>query len=177
MLSYPLSSSTTIFYYNKDAFKKGPGRRQGRPRPGPVFEPPPSSRPAATLPHPTSWMGWTQLELLHWHNTCSPPKNNGPPTATMRSLQINTPACAPLRNLAKASNAGELRLQGPRQQHPPMHPSPPVMRHDPDRPGSGRPVRPRAKERQVCLRVSRPALLPDVKGAPRTPPSVVPACG
>jgi sn-glycerol 3-phosphate transport system substrate-binding protein len=50
MLSYPLNSSTTIFYYNKDAFKKAGLDANKPPKTWPEvsLKPPPSSRPAAT---------------------------------------------------------------------------------------------------------------------------------
>ena len=49
MLSFPFNSSTTIFYYNKDAFKKAGLNADKVPPPGPrCSRPPRSSRPAAT---------------------------------------------------------------------------------------------------------------------------------
>ena len=50
MLSFPLNSSTTVFYVNKDAFKAaGIDTEQAAQPPGPRWRwPRPSSRPAAT---------------------------------------------------------------------------------------------------------------------------------
>lgn len=49
MLSFPFNSSTTIFYYNKDAFKKAGLNPDKAPPPGPKsLLPPRSSRKAAT---------------------------------------------------------------------------------------------------------------------------------
>jgi ABC-type glycerol-3-phosphate transport system substrate-binding protein len=49
MLSFPFNSSTTVFYYNKDAFKAAGLDTSKAPAPGPKWHwPPPSSRPAAT---------------------------------------------------------------------------------------------------------------------------------
>ena len=71
MLSLPFNSSTTVFHYNKDAFKAA----------GLDPEKPPTTWPevvraAATLkanghkcPFTTSWVSWTQLESFSaWHN-------------------------------------------------------------------------------------------------------------
>src|SRR6218665_1408057 len=80
MLSFPFNSSTTVFHYNKDAFKAA-GLDPNKP---------PSSWPevavaAAKLkaagfkcPFTTSWVGWTQLESFStWHNVEYATKNNG----------------------------------------------------------------------------------------------------
>ena len=80
MLSMPFNSSTTIFYYNKDAFKAA----------GLDPEKAPSTWPEVALaaaklkasghkcPFTTSWQSWTQLESFSaWHNTLFATKNNG----------------------------------------------------------------------------------------------------
>jgi sn-glycerol 3-phosphate transport system substrate-binding protein len=80
MLSLPFNSSTTVFYYNKDAFKAA----------GLDAEKPPATwaevaAAAAKLksaghkcPFTSSWQGWTQLESFSaWHNTGYATKNNG----------------------------------------------------------------------------------------------------
>jgi sn-glycerol 3-phosphate transport system substrate-binding protein len=72
MLSFPFNSSTTVFHYNKDAFKAA----------GIDTEKPPSTWPEVALaaaklkasghkcPFTSSWMSWTQLESFSaWHNT------------------------------------------------------------------------------------------------------------
>ncbi len=71
MLSLPFNSSTTVFHYNKDAFKAA----------GLDPENPPKTWPEVTLaaaklkaaghkcPFTTSWQSWTQLESFSaWHN-------------------------------------------------------------------------------------------------------------
>jgi sn-glycerol 3-phosphate transport system substrate-binding protein len=71
MLSLPFNSSTTVFHYNKDAFKAA----------GLDPESPPKTWPEVTLaaaklkaaghkcPFTTSWQSWTQLESFSaWHN-------------------------------------------------------------------------------------------------------------
>ena len=80
MMSYPLNSSTTVFHYNKDAFKAA----------GLDPDKPPKTWPEVALaaaklkasghkcPFTTSWLSWTQLESFStWHNTEFATKNNG----------------------------------------------------------------------------------------------------
>jgi sn-glycerol 3-phosphate transport system substrate-binding protein len=80
MLSFPFNSSTTVFYYNKDAFKAA----------GLPIDKAPSTWPEVALaaaklkasghkcPFTTAWQGWTQLESFSaWHNVEFATKNNG----------------------------------------------------------------------------------------------------
>jgi sn-glycerol 3-phosphate transport system substrate-binding protein len=80
MLSFPFNSSTTVFYYNKDAFKAA----------GLDPEKAPSSWPEVALaaaklkanghkcPLTIAWQGWTQLESFSaWHNVEFASKANG----------------------------------------------------------------------------------------------------
>ena len=80
MLSLPFNSSTTVFYYNKDAFKAA----------GLDPEKPPATWPEVALaaaklkasghkcPFTTSWISWTQLESFSaWHNVEFATKSNG----------------------------------------------------------------------------------------------------
>ncbi len=80
MLSMPFNSSTTIFYYNKDAFKAA-GLDPNKP-PVTWAE---VALAAAKLkasgqacPFTTSWVSWTQLESFSaWHNVEFATKQNG----------------------------------------------------------------------------------------------------
>jgi len=80
MLSMPFNSSTTIFYYNKDAFKTA-GLDPNKP-PVTWAE---VALAAAKLkaaghkcPFTTSWISWTQLESFSaWHNIEFATKGNG----------------------------------------------------------------------------------------------------
>ncbi len=80
MLSMPFNSSTTIFYYNKDAFKAA-GLDPNKP-PATWAE---VALAAAKLkasgqacPFTTSWISWTQLESFSaWHNVEFATKGNG----------------------------------------------------------------------------------------------------
>jgi sn-glycerol 3-phosphate transport system substrate-binding protein len=80
MLSLPFNSSTTVFYFNKDAFKAA-GLDPSKP-PATWAE---LTAAAAKLkaaghkcPFTTSWQGWTQLESFSaWHNAEYATRNNG----------------------------------------------------------------------------------------------------
>jgi len=80
MMSLPFNSSTTVFHYNKDAFKAA----------GLDPERPPTTWPEVALaaaklkaaghkcPFTTSWQSWTQLESFSaWHNVEYATKRNG----------------------------------------------------------------------------------------------------
>lgn len=80
MMSLPFNSSTTVFHYNKDAFKAA----------GLDPESPPKTWPEVALaaaklkasghkcPFTTSWQSWTQLESFSaWHNVEFATKRNG----------------------------------------------------------------------------------------------------
>ncbi len=80
MLSFPFNSSTTIVYYNKDAF-----RAAGLPTDKAPLTWPEVVNAAAKLkasghkcPFTTAWQGWTQLESFSsWHNVEFATKSNG----------------------------------------------------------------------------------------------------
>ncbi len=93
MLSFPFNSSTTVFHYNKDAFKAA----------GLDPEKPPTTWPEVALaaaklksnghkcPFTTSWVSWTQLESFSaWHNVEFATKGNGMRGIDTR-LTFNTP--------------------------------------------------------------------------------------
>ncbi len=95
MLSLPFNSSTTVFYYNKDAFKAA-GLDPNKP---------PKTWPEVTLaaaklkasghacPFTTSWISWTQLESFSaWHNVEFATKGNG-----MRGLDTRLVFNGPLQ--------------------------------------------------------------------------------
>jgi len=115
MLSYPFNSSTTIFYYNKDAFQQAGLDADKPPTTWPeVFE------VAAKLkadghacPFTTSWISWTQLESFSlWHNTLFASQNNGF-DGTDAQLLINTPLhLRHFDNLAKAAKEGTFVYKG-----------------------------------------------------------------
>ncbi len=115
MLSFPFNSSTTIFYYNKDAFKAA----------GLDPEKAPSTWPEVTLaaaklkasghkcPFTTSWISWTQLESFStWHNTLFATQNNGFGGTSAR-LAFNSPLhVRHFENLANMSKQGLFVYKG-----------------------------------------------------------------
>jgi sn-glycerol 3-phosphate transport system substrate-binding protein len=72
MLSFPFNSSTTVFYYNKDAFKKAGLDPNVPPKTWPevqVAAQKIKDSNASACPYTTAWQAWVQLENFHaWHN-------------------------------------------------------------------------------------------------------------
>ncbi|HSI58431.1 MAG TPA: sn-glycerol-3-phosphate ABC transporter substrate-binding protein UgpB [Ideonella sp.] len=115
MISFPLNSSTTIFNYNKDAFRKA-GLDPNKP---------PTTWPEVALaaaklkasgiacPFTTSWQGWTQLESFStWHNTLFASQNNGF-GGTGARLVFNSPLhVRHIENLANMAKQGLFVYRG-----------------------------------------------------------------
>ena len=115
MLSFPFNSSTTVFHYNKDAFKAA----------GLDPEKPPKTwievtTAAAKLkasghacPYTTSWVSWTQLESFSaWHNVEFASKGNGMRGIDTR-LTFNTPLhVRHIENLANMAKQGLFVYKG-----------------------------------------------------------------
>lgn len=115
MLSFPLNSSTTVFNYNKDAFRKA-GLDPAKP---------PTTWPEVALaaaklkasgvscPFTTSWQGWTQLESFStWHNTLFATQNNGFGGTSAR-LVFNSPLhVRHIENLANMAKQGLFVYRG-----------------------------------------------------------------
>src|SRR6195952_4938555 len=71
MLSLPFNSSTTVFYYNKDAFKSAGLDAETLPATWPEVALAAAKLKASghKCPFTTSWVSWTQLESFSaWHN-------------------------------------------------------------------------------------------------------------
>ena len=80
MLSMPFNSSTTIFYYNKDAFKAAGLDPNKAPTTWPEVALAAAKLKASghACPFTTSWISWTQLESFSaWHNVEFATKQNG----------------------------------------------------------------------------------------------------
>jgi sn-glycerol 3-phosphate transport system substrate-binding protein len=115
MLSLPFNSSTTVFHYNKDAFKAA----------GLDPDKPPKTWPEVVLaaaklkasghkcPFTTSWISWTQLESFSaWHNTLFATQNNGFGGMSAR-LAFNSPLhVRHIENLANMSKQGLFVYKG-----------------------------------------------------------------
>ena len=109
MMSFPFNSSTTVFYYNKDAFKAA-----GLPDKAPTTWPE-VTLAAAKLkaaghkcPFTTAWQTWTQLESFSaWHNAEYASKSNGMAGLDAR-LKVNSPLH--LRHIENLSNMAKQGL-------------------------------------------------------------------
>ena len=80
MLSFPFNSSTTIFYFNKDAFKAAGLPTDKAPATWPEVVAAAAKLKAAghKCPFTTAWQGWTQLESFSsWHNVEFATRSNG----------------------------------------------------------------------------------------------------
>jgi len=115
MLSFPFNSSTTVFYYNKDAFKAA--GLDAEKAPGTWAE---VALAAAKLkanghkcPISISWQGWTQLESFSaWHNVEFASKQNGLAGLDAR-LKINSPLhVRHIENLANMAKQGLFVYKG-----------------------------------------------------------------
>ncbi|NQW80412.1 MAG: sn-glycerol-3-phosphate ABC transporter substrate-binding protein UgpB [Polaromonas sp.] len=115
MLSFPFNSSTTVFYYNKDAFKKAGLNADKAPATWPeVFAAAKKLKESGhSCPMTLAWMGWTQLESFStWHNVEFATKGNGLNGMDAR-LKVNSPLHVKhIENLAKAAAAGEFVYKG-----------------------------------------------------------------
>jgi len=81
MLSFPFNSSTTVFYYNMDAFEKAGLDPNRAPATWPEVMAAAAKIKAAgasTCSFTTGWQSWVQLESFSaWHNTAFATKENG----------------------------------------------------------------------------------------------------
>lgn len=115
MLSFPFNSSTTVFHFNKDAFKAA-----GLDPNKPPTTWPEVAKAAAMLkiaghkcPFTTSWVSWTQLESFSaWHNTEFATKGNGM-RGTDARLTFNSPLhVRHIENLANMAKNGLFVYKG-----------------------------------------------------------------
>lgn len=115
MLSLPFNSSTTVFYYNKDAFKAAGLDPNKAPQTWPEVVAAASKLKAAghKCPFTTSWISWTQLESFSaWHNTLFATENNGF-GGTKARLAFNSPLhVRHFENLANMSKQGLFIYKG-----------------------------------------------------------------
>ena len=115
MLSFPLNSSTTIFNYNKDLFKKAGLDPNSPPKTWPelVLAAAKLKASGVSCPFTTSWQGWTQLESFStWHNTEFATKSNGFGGPSAR-LNFNSPLhVRHIENLANMAKQGLFVYRG-----------------------------------------------------------------
>ncbi|MDR3412432.1 MAG: sn-glycerol-3-phosphate ABC transporter substrate-binding protein UgpB [Formivibrio sp.] len=80
MLSFPFNSSTTVFFYNKDAFKAAGLDENKPPKTWPeLFTDAQKLKDSGNkCAFTTDWQSWVQLESFSaWHNTLFSSKDNG----------------------------------------------------------------------------------------------------
>jgi sn-glycerol 3-phosphate transport system substrate-binding protein len=115
MLSMPFNSSTTIFYYNKDAFKAAGLDPDKAPSTWPEVALAAAKLKASghQCPFTTSWQSWTQLESFSaWHNVEYATKKNGFGGLDTR-LVFNTPLhVRHIENLANMAKNGLFVYKG-----------------------------------------------------------------
>jgi len=109
LVSMPFNSSTVVFYYNKDAFKKAGLDADKPPKTWEELAAAGQKLKAAgqECGYTTSWPSWVQLETFSaWHNVPYATKDNGFGGLDAR-IAINTPLhVRHLENLAKLGKEG-----------------------------------------------------------------------
>ncbi len=115
MLSFPFNSSTTVFYYNKDAFKAAGLDAEKAPATWAEVALAAAKLKASGHKCPISiaWQGWTQLESFSsWHNVEYATKQNGLAGLDTR-LKINSPLhVRHIENLANMAKQGLFVYKG-----------------------------------------------------------------
>lgn len=115
MLSFPFNSSTTVFYFNKDAFKAAGIATDKAPATWGDVALAAAKLKANGHPCPLSisWQGWTQLESFSaWHNVEFASKQNGLAGLDAR-LKINSPLhVRHIENLANMAKQGLFVYKG-----------------------------------------------------------------
>jgi len=115
MLSFPFNSSTTVFYYNKDAFKAAGLDADKAPTTWPEVALAAAKLKSAghKCPFSTAWQGWTQLESFSaWHNVEFATRSNGLAGMDAR-MKINSPLhVRHIENLANMSKQGLFVYKG-----------------------------------------------------------------
>ena len=115
MLSFPFNSSTTIFYFNKDAFKAAGLPTDKAPATWPEVVAAAAKLKASghKCPFTTAWQNWTQIESFSaWHNVEFASKNNGLSGLDTR-LKVNSPLHQRhVENLASMAKQGLFVYKG-----------------------------------------------------------------
>ncbi len=117
MLSFPFNSSTTVFFYNKDMFKKHGLDPSKAPATWPEVAAAAAKLKASgeKCGFTPAWQSWTQLESFStWHNTIFATKNNGFDGWDAR-LAFNSPLhVRHIENLANMQKQGLMSYAGRR---------------------------------------------------------------
>ncbi|MYN12100.1 sn-glycerol-3-phosphate ABC transporter substrate-binding protein UgpB [Pusillimonas sp. TS35] len=115
LISMPFNSSTPVFYYNKDAFKKAGLDTEKPPRTWKEVEEAAKKLRAAGMEcgYTTSWPSWIQLEnFAAWHNIPYATHNNGFDGPQARLALTNPLFVRHLSNLARMSKEGTFTYGG-----------------------------------------------------------------
>jgi sn-glycerol 3-phosphate transport system substrate-binding protein len=117
MLSFPYNSSTTVLYYNKDAYKAAGLDPEKAPTTWPEVALAAAKLKASghKCPLTIAWQGWTQLESFSsWHNVEYASKQNGLAGMDAR-LKVNSPLhVRHIENLANMAKQGLFVYKGRR---------------------------------------------------------------
>ena len=166
MLSFPFNSSTTIFYYNKDAFKAAGLDAEKAPTTWPeVFAAADKLKASGhKCPFTSSWISWTQLESFSaWHNTLFATENNGF-GGTKTRLAIDSPLhLRHFENLAKMAKDGTFIYKGRGNKADASFPAGECAMMT----GSSGLYARVAKDAKFAYGISALPYYPDVKGAPQ----------
>ena len=115
MLSFPFNSSTTVFYFNKDAFKAAGIDTNKAPGTWPEVALAAAKLKASghKCPLTIAWQGWTQLESFSaWHNVEFATKGNGMQGMDAR-MKVNSPLhVRHIENLANMAKQGLFVYKG-----------------------------------------------------------------
>jgi sn-glycerol 3-phosphate transport system substrate-binding protein len=115
MLSFPFNSSTTVFYWNKDAFKAAGINTDKAPSTWPEVALAAAKLKASghACPLSIAWQGWTQLESFSaWHNVEFATKGNGLQGLDAR-MKVNSPLhVRHIENLANMAKQGLFVYKG-----------------------------------------------------------------
>ncbi|MFT3803197.1 MAG: sn-glycerol-3-phosphate ABC transporter substrate-binding protein UgpB [Burkholderiaceae bacterium] len=118
MLSFPFNSSTTVFYYNRDALAKAGVARPPETWPE-VAAAAAKIKAAGATPcaFTTGWQSWTQIESFSaWHNVPMATANNGFDSTSVKLL-VNSPLhVRHIGNLAQWSKDGLFSYGGRRNE-------------------------------------------------------------
>ena len=166
MLSLPFNSSTTVFYYNKDAFKAAGLDPEKAPKTWPELALAAAKLKASghKCPFTTSWISWTQLESFStWHNVLFATLNNGFGGPAAR-LAFDSPLhVRHFENLANMSKQGLFVYKGRDNKADVSFPSGECAMMT----GSSGLYARVAKEAKFAYGISTPPYYPDVPGAPQ----------
>ena len=115
MLSFPFNSSTTVFYFNKDAFKDAGIDTSKAPATWSEVALAAAKLKASghKCPLTIAWQGWTQLESFSaWHNVEFATKGNGLQGMDAR-MKVNSPLhVRHIENLANMAKQGLFIYKG-----------------------------------------------------------------